>query len=114
MEQEKQADPSVVDAVKAFLTDHATPLAREQRSPWITPWELAARLPQKDHGDPSLQPECVEAALQALSIPCVKVGGARRYLLAPAHPADACLTPESLQPSEVAAGLKLSLSGAGR
>lgn len=114
MEPAKQADLLVVDAVKAFLAGHATPLAREQRSSWITPWELAARLVPKDHADPLLHPQCVEAALQALSVPCVKIAGARRYLLAPVHPAAACLTPESLQPSEIAAGLKLSLSGAGR
>jgi hypothetical protein len=114
MKPAKEADSLAVDAVKAFLADHAIPLAREQRSPWISPWELAARLPQKDHVDPSLHPECVEAALQALSIPCVKICGARRYLLAPVYPASACLTPENLRPTEVAAGLKVSLAAASR
>lgn len=111
MEKTKQADPSVVGAVKAFLADQATTIARELRSPWITPWELAAWLPQGKDGCPTLLPENVEAILRMLSVPCVKIGGTRRYLLAAMQPADACLTPESFRPTEVAAGLKASLSG---
>ena len=104
----------MVETVKAFLADQAATVLREQRSPWISPWEFAARLPQKERGDPALYPECVEAALRALSIPCVKICGARRYLLAPVHPASACQTPENLRPTEVAAGLKVSLAAASR
>lgn len=108
-----QADPSMVETVKAFLAEQATTIVREQRSPWISPWDLAARVSSKaTAGAPN--PEYVEAALHALSVPCVKIGGVRRYLLAPVRPASACLTPEILRPTEVAAGLKLSLSGAGR
>lgn len=102
----------MIEAVKAFLADQATTVVREQRSPWISPSELAARLPQAALGAESIQPESAEAALRALSVPCARIGGARRYLLAPVQPADACLTPESFRPTEVAAGLMLHLSGA--
>ena len=103
----------MVETVKAFLADQAATVLREQRSPWITPWELAARFPLAALGAEAIHPTSVEAALRALSVPCAKIGGARRYLLAPVQPADACLTPESFRPTEVAAGLKLHLSDAG-
>lgn len=113
MEKTKQADSPVVDAVKSFLADQSVAVAREQRSPWITPWELAARFPLAALGTEAIHPESVEAALRALSVPCAKIGGARRYLLTPAPAADACLTPESFRPSDVATDLKRHLSGAG-
>jgi hypothetical protein len=114
VEQKKQAHLPLVDVVQAFLTDRGAAIACEQRSPWITPWELAARLSLEAPNTEAIRAESVEAALRALSIPCVKAGGASRYLLAPTHSAEACLTPESLRPSEVAVDLQLSLWGAGR
>lgn len=113
MEQKKQADSPVAEAVKAFLASQSAAIAREQRSPWITPWELVARLPPSAARAVAVHPESVEAALRALSVPCAKIAGSRRYLLASVQPVEACLTPQNFRPSDVAADLKLSLSGAG-
>lgn len=114
MDQSNQADSPAVEAVKAFLADNATTIVRERRSPWISPSEFAARLSSEVCGAHALHPGVAEAALRALAIPCVKIGGARAYLLAPVLPAAGCLTPASLLPTEVAVGLKVSLSGAAR
>jgi hypothetical protein len=113
VEQKKPANLPV-DAVKAFLAGQAAAVAREQRSSWITPWEVAARLPPTAVGAEAIEPTNVEAALRVLAVPCVKIGGTRRYLLALAQPGDACLTPECFRPTDVAAGLKRSLAMEGR